>query len=99
MRFRWVLALALTALAGRVVDHLPAGLIPRWECGLVLLSWAILGVSGLGSIPGLLISGIIVGCVESLTTAYWDPRARSITVYMIFIIILWLKPKGLFGKK
>jgi branched-chain amino acid transport system permease protein len=89
---------ALTALAGALLITFQQ-VDPTMGMRFGLLSWAILALAGLGSIPGLLISGTIVGIVESLTAAYWDPRARSLTVYMIFILILWLKPKGLFGKK
>lgn len=64
-----------------------------------LLGWCILAMAGLGSVPGLLISGIIVGAAESMAMAFWDPRARSLVVYLIFILVLWLRPRGLFGRK
>jgi branched-chain amino acid transport system permease protein len=89
---------ALTALGGALIITFQQ-VDPSMGMRFGLLSWAILALAGLGSIPGLLIAGVIVGCVESLTAAYWDPRARSLTVYMIFILILWLRPKGLFGRK
>ncbi len=89
---------ALTALGGALIITFQQ-VDPTMGMRFGLLSWAILALAGLGSIPGLLIAGIIVGIVESLTAAYWEPRARSLTVYMIFILILWLKPKGLFGRK
>jgi branched-chain amino acid transport system permease protein len=89
---------ALTALAGALLLTFQQ-VDPTMGMRFGLLSWAIIALAGLGSIPGLLVSGIIIGIVESLTSAYWDPRARSLTVYLIFILILWLKPKGLFGKK
>jgi branched-chain amino acid transport system permease protein len=89
---------ALTALAGALLITFQQ-VDPTMGMRFGLLSWAILALAGLGSMPGLLVSGIIIGIVESLTAAYWDPRARSLTVYLIFILILWLKPKGLFGRK
>jgi branched-chain amino acid transport system permease protein len=64
-----------------------------------LLSWCILALAGLGSRAGLLISGVIVGATEALTMTLWDPRARSLIVYLMFILVLWLKPRGLFGRK
>jgi branched-chain amino acid transport system permease protein len=42
---------------------------------------------------------VIVGGTEALTMTLWDPRARSLIVYLIFILVLWLKPRGLFGRK
>lgn len=89
---------ALTALGGALIITFQQ-VDPTMGMRFGLLSWAILALAGLGSIPGLLIAGTIVGIVESLTAAYWDPRARSLSVYLIFILILWLKPKGLFGRK
>jgi branched-chain amino acid transport system permease protein len=89
---------AVTALAGALLLTFQQ-VDPTMGMRFGLLSWAILALAGLGSIPGLLISGTIIGIVESLTAAYWDPRARSLSVYLIFILILWLKPKGLFGRK
>ena len=64
-----------------------------------LLSFVILTLAGLGSTAGLLISGAIVGSAEALTMAFWDPRARLLVVYMLFILVLWVKPRGLFGRK
>lgn len=89
---------AMTALGGALIITFQQ-VDPTMGMRFGLLSWAILALAGLGSIPGLLIAGTIVGIVESLTAAYWDPRARSLSVYLIFILILWLKPKGLFGRK
>ena len=64
-----------------------------------LLSWCILALAGLGSLPGLIVAGIIVGVVESLTVSFFDPRSRLLGVYAIFILVLWLRPRGLFGRR
>jgi branched-chain amino acid transport system permease protein len=97
---------ALTFGLGTALTTIAAGLLmtfqqvdPTMGIRFGLLSWCILALAGLGSIPGLLISGIIVGAGEGLTTALWEPRARSLAVYLIFILVLWLKPRGLFGRK
>ena len=89
---------ALTAVAGALLMTFQQ-VDPTMGMRFGLLSWAVLALAGLGSIPGLLVSGVIIGGVESLTTAFWDPRARSLTIYLIFILVLWLRPKGLFGRK
>jgi branched-chain amino acid transport system permease protein len=56
-------------------------------------------LAGLGSIPSLLISGVIVGIAESVALALWDPNARTVVIYTIFMAVLSLRPRGLFGKK
>jgi branched-chain amino acid transport system permease protein len=97
---------ALAFGLGSALTAIAAGLLmtfqqvdPSMGLRFGLLSWCILALTGLGSIPGLLISGMIVGAAESLAMALWDPRARSLVVYLIFILVLWLRPRGLFGRK
>lgn len=89
---------ALTALAGGLLMSFQQ-VDPTMGVRFGLLSWCILALAGLGSMSGLLISGVIVGGTEALTMTLWDPRARSLIVYLIFILVLWLKPRGLFGRK
>lgn len=92
------LGTALTALAGGLLMSFQQ-VDPTMGLRFGLLSWCVLALAGLGSIPGLLISGVIVGAAESLVITYWDPRARLLAVYLIFILVLWLRPRGLFGRK
>ncbi len=89
---------ALTALAGGLLMSFQQ-VDPTMGLRFGLLSWCILALTGLGSIPGLLVSGIIVGSAESLAMSLWDPRARSLIIYLIFVIVLWLRPRGIFGRK
>jgi branched-chain amino acid transport system permease protein len=97
---------ALAFGLGSALTAIAAGLLmtfqqvdPSMGLRFGLLSWCILALAGLGSVPGLLISGMIVGAAEALAMAFWDPRARSLVVYLIFILVLWLRPRGLFGRK
>jgi branched-chain amino acid transport system permease protein len=89
---------ALTAIAGGMLMTFQQ-VDPTMGLRFGLLSWCVLALTGLGSISGLLISGIIVGCAEALAMGFWDPRARMLVVYMIFILVLWLRPRGVFGRK
>jgi len=89
---------ALTAVAGGLLmsfTQVDANAGMRFG----LLSWAIIALAGLGSIPGLLVSGIIVGISEALAVTFIDPRSRLLVIYLIFILVLWLRPKGLFGRR
>jgi branched-chain amino acid transport system permease protein len=89
---------ALTAIAGGMLMTFQQ-VDPTMGLRFGLLSWCVLALTGLGSISGLLISGIIVGCAEALAMGFWDPRARLLVVYLIFILVLWLRPRGVFGRK
>lgn len=57
---------------------------------------AILG--GIGNLWGALVSGIIIGVVESVTGYYVGGGWSEFMIYLIFILILLVKPEGLFGK-
>lgn len=64
--------------------------------GLKAFIAAVLG--GIGSIPGAMLGGIIMGIVESLTKAYISSQLADAVVFGILIIVLLVKPSGLFGK-
>jgi branched-chain amino acid transport system permease protein len=104
VNYAWTYALAfglgsaLTAVAGGVLMAFQQ-VDPTMGLRFGLLSFCILALAGLGSTLGLLISGVIVGIAESLAMGLWDPRARSLVVYLIFVVVLWLRPRGLFGRK
>jgi branched-chain amino acid transport system permease protein len=97
---------ALTFAIGSSITALAGGLLMSFQqtdpVGGVrfgLLSWCVLALAGLGSLPGLIVAGIIVGVIESLTVSFFDPRSRLLGVYAIFILVLWLRPRGLFGRR
>ena len=94
----FALGSSLTAISGGLLMTFQQ-VDPTMGLRYGLLSWCILALAGLGSIPGLLISGVIIGVGESLAMTFWDPRARSLVIYLIFILVLWLRPRGLFGRK
>jgi branched-chain amino acid transport system permease protein len=92
------LGTALTAIAGGLLMTFQQ-VSPVMGVSFGLLSYVVLAFAGLGSTIGLLLSGVIIGSAEALATAFWDPRARLLVVYLIFIIVLWLRPRGIFGRK
>ncbi len=97
---------ALTFAIGSALTAIAGGLLMSFQqtdavggIRFGLLSWCVLALAGLGSLPGLIVAGIIVGVVESLTVSFFDPRSRLLSVYAIFILVLWLRPRGLFGRR
>lgn len=64
--------------------------------GLKAFVAAVLG--GIGSIPGAMLGGILIGVAESLTTAAGLSQFTDAVVFGILILILLLKPAGLLGK-
>ncbi len=97
---------ALTFAIGSALTAVAGGLLmsfqqtdPTGGSRFGLLSYAVIALAGLGSLPGLLIAGIVVAIAESLAMSFFDPRSRLLAIYTVFILVLWLKPKGLFGRK
>jgi branched-chain amino acid transport system permease protein len=62
-------------------------------------AFIIVVLGGLGSIPGALLGGVIIGVVESLGAQFMTATWTEGIIYAIFICVLFLKPEGLFGFK
>ena len=58
---------------------------------------AVLG--GIGSIPGAMVGGIILGIIESLSKAYISTQLSDAIVFGVLVIVLLVKPSGLLGKR
>lgn len=56
-------------------------------------------LGGLGSIPGALIGGVIVGLIESMGAQFMTSTWTELIVYVVFLAVLFVKPAGLFGSK
>jgi len=54
---------------------------------------------GIGSIPGALIGGILLGVIEILGRAYISSQMADVIVFMVLIIVLLVKPTGILGRK
>lgn len=65
--------------------------------GIKAFTAAVFG--GIGSIPGAMIGGIILGVIENLSKAYISSQLSDAIVFAVLIVVLLVKPTGLFGKK
>jgi branched-chain amino acid transport system permease protein len=65
------------------------------EYTIIAIIVVVLG--GLGSITGSLIGGFVLGLIGSIVT-YFDPGLSLVAYYVIFIILLLVKPTGIMGK-
>lgn len=72
---------------------------PRVGGAFVLVAFTIVVLGGMGSIPGALLGGLFIGVVESLSGLYLGESLGQIGIFLIFILVLLVRPTGLFGAK
>jgi branched-chain amino acid transport system permease protein len=84
---------AAGAILVLIVDVTPA-LGPA----LTLLAFVIVITGGLGSMPGALLGGVLIGLTEALAGLFFTPSAKSMFSFALLILILFLRPQGLLGK-
>jgi len=104
---RWVFALAwcfgamAAVIGGIVIGNISGISVYMGDIGLKVLAVIILG--GLDSIGGAILAGFIIGVLENLTGLYIDPLvgggAKDVAPFFILVLILMIRPYGLFGKE
>ncbi|MGL5434120.1 MAG: branched-chain amino acid ABC transporter permease [Lachnospiraceae bacterium] len=90
---------ALAAIAGALLCSAYPSLTPYTGSmpGIKAFVAAVFG--GIGSIPGALIGGILLGVIENLSKAYISSQLSDAIVFSVLIIVLLVRPTGLMGKK
>jgi branched-chain amino acid transport system permease protein len=71
---------------------------PLMGSNLIIVVFAVVVIGGMGSIMGSILTGLGLGIIEGLTKVFW-PEASSTVVFIIMVIVLLLRPAGLFGKQ
>jgi branched-chain amino acid transport system permease protein len=63
-----------------------------------LLAYVIVALGGFGSIPGSLVAGVLIGVIEVLAGLLIAPAFKYVAVFLIYLIVVLIRPQGLFGK-
>ena len=96
------LAAAVAGLAG--VMYVPIN-PPNYHMGMdfLVLSFVVVVVGGMGSLPGAVLAGFLLGILESFASTTWAtttiPGINQIIIYLVAIIVLLTRPRGLMGRK
>src|SRR5450830_2090755 len=72
---------------------------PHVGNAFVLIAFTTVVLGGMGSVPGALIGGLIIGVVESLSGLILGESLGQIGIFLIFIAVLLVRPSGLFGAR
>ena len=95
----WAVAAVVAAVGGILLGNINGINISVANFGLRVFPVVILG--GLDSVPGAIIGGFTIGIIENLASGYLDPYfgggTREVAAFIILVIILMIKPYGLFG--
>ena len=71
---------------------------PLMGSNLIIVVFAVVVIGGMGSILGSVVTGLGLGVIEGLTRVFY-PEASSVVVFVVMVIVLILRPAGLFGKE
>ena len=85
----------LAALGGALTAPTVA-VSPGIGVEVIVLSFAVVVIGGLGSLGGAALGALMVGVVRSVTVRYW-PEAELFTIYVVMALVLIARPKGLFA--
>jgi branched-chain amino acid transport system permease protein len=72
---------------------------PRAGNAFVLVAFTIVVLGGMGSVAGALVGALVIGVVESFSGLYLGESLGQIGIFLIFILVLLVRPTGLFGAK
>jgi branched-chain amino acid transport system permease protein len=86
----------LAALAGVLAAPIYS-VNPNMGADLIIVVFAVVVIGGMGSILGSIITGFALGLVEGLTKVFY-PEASSTVIFVIMVLVLLVKPAGLFGR-
>jgi len=93
----WGLAAAVAAVAGLLLAPITFVHANMGFIGLKAFPAAVVG--GFGSLPGAIVGGLVIGIVESLSGFYLPDGFKDTAAYIVVLIMLMVKPNGLFGEK
>ena len=93
----FALGVALAGLAG-VLSAPLAGVQPAMGTEILTATFVVVVIGGLGSFWGVVLAGLLVGAVRGITVYYYPPAAEA-SMYLLMVLILLVRPRGLMGEK
>ena len=92
----WGLGAALVGLAGAVLSIFYY-VHPNVGAAFAFIAYVTVALGGFGSVFGALAAGILVGLVEAVTTTLLPPSMKSLGIYALYLLVVLVRPRGLFG--
>jgi branched-chain amino acid transport system permease protein len=92
-----VLGVSLAALAGVLLAPL-AGVHPAMGAEIMTAAFVVVVIGGMGSFWGVVLAAVLVGVVRGITTFFYPPASEA-SMYVLMILVLLLRPRGLLGER
>ena len=92
----WGLGAALVGLAGAIMAMF-FYVYPDVGASFALIAYVTVALGGFGSVFGAFAGGIIVGLVEASTALILPPSLKSVGIYAVYLLVVFIRPRGLFG--
>ena len=93
----YAFGVALAGFAGVLAAPI-INVTPLMGSHLIIVVFAVVVIGGMGSIMGSVLTGLLIGVIEGLTRVFY-PQGSEVVVFVAMVIILLLRPAGLFGKE
>jgi branched-chain amino acid transport system permease protein len=98
VRITWIVGAGLACIAG-VMAGLLVQIRPYMGFDLLLPLFAAAILGGIGSIPGAMLGGLIIGLTEAFAVQIIGAEWRAAVSFIILVLVLMLRPQGLFGQR
>lgn len=92
------LGTALAGIAGALLMPLMP-VYPTIGINFVLIAFVVVVLGGLGSVMGALLGGLAIGMIETMTGFFAGSALRQFAYFVVFIIVLLVRPSGIFGQR
>jgi branched-chain amino acid transport system permease protein len=97
-KIAFALGVGLTAFGGAII--LPyTTVFPTVGSQYVVLMFTVVVLGGLGSVAGAVFGGLTVGVIQSLSSLFFPIQLQNLVLFMVFIIVLAIRPEGLIGAR
>jgi branched-chain amino acid transport system permease protein len=93
----FAIGVGLAGLAGAMSAPL-AGVQPAMGSEILTAAFVVVVIGGLGSFWGVVVAGLLVGVVRGITVVFYPPAAEA-SMYVLMVLILLFRPRGLMGEK